>query len=175
MVNATDYRPFRHPGAAYERSEQAGPGRDPSTPKHALAASFAPRATRRAGALVVVRSQSKLPGAGIPAWSRSGRSGPRGAGMTLEEAARDARTASGTASMRSEWRNLHDVENVLDVSLTPRNSFAQAHADTLVSQRPLDVERVGPGDPNIDVVACLETHGLEDLGRQPNGEFIVPL
>src|SRR3990172_5480867 len=53
--------------------------------------------------------------------------------------------------------------------------LAQAHADALVSLCPFDVECVGAGDPNVDVVAFLETHELKDLGRQPNGELIVPL
>ena len=41
--------PFRHPGAAWERSEQAGPGRDPCKPQLALCAEMRDDACRRVG------------------------------------------------------------------------------------------------------------------------------
>jgi hypothetical protein len=71
--------PFRHPGAACERSEQAGTGRDPCTRQLALGTdNTCDRAARHQN-----ERKSWLAGAWVPAFPRSGLSGPRGAGMTL--------------------------------------------------------------------------------------------
>jgi hypothetical protein len=95
--------------------------------------------------------------------------------MKAVVAAREAHRASGAAPLGFELPNLHEVQNVPGLSLTLRSGFAQAHVDALVPQFPFDVERLGAADPNVDVVAFLETQEIKDLGRQSNGELIVPL
>jgi hypothetical protein len=52
-----------------------------STSKQGFAIVLAPRGSVTS----IVRPKSKLPGAWVPAWSRSGLSGPSGAGMTSVE------------------------------------------------------------------------------------------
>jgi hypothetical protein len=70
----------RHPGAACERSEQAGTGRDP---RHVAACSRSD--SEHGGSAPALQEDDpgcSLCRAWVPAWSRSGLSGPRGAGMT---------------------------------------------------------------------------------------------
>src|SRR5262245_55805131 len=53
--------------------------------------------------------------------------------------------------------------------------LVRANENALGSLRPFDVECVGAGDPNIDLVTFREAHDLDDFGRQPNGKLVTPL
>jgi hypothetical protein len=103
---------LRHPGAARPRRGRAGPGRDPCTSRQALAWSFAWPDPRSPRTYRPIREQAER--AWVPAWSRSGLSGPRGAGMTLVEASRKAHRVRHS-SHPPDRRDPNEVENALAV------------------------------------------------------------